>query len=350
MSIAYTADAVGIVIALGLAGLAGLGIVWLVGRTLVAVVGGRRSWTPFVVVAMLAGGALVLSLALDLIGTPTRAVVTSRRETARVTRRGGWNRTTQLGLRTAGSGVEQFLTLSPSYERYDALIEGDAVDLRTLTLSRAVSLVRDATQSTWTWLPWGWLAFGVAAAAAAFALWKLSPTVTIVIAIVAGLAWPLVSAWRDDAAANDTAARTEQATATVHEVTRVTAWHLGSRRSSRARRAFDEFVLVQPYDVVTLEFTPPGARGSVLAVDAVDVAGDAAPVALRDARVPVHFAASRPRDAQLDGYARRWHWRDMAGVYRESVLVVAVFLGGLLALSWGWRRLTAVLRAAASRR
>lgn len=350
MSLAYTADAFGIVIALGLAALAGLGVVWLVGRVLLAMTGGNRSWTPAVVVAMLVGAALTLSLALDTIGTRTRAVVTSRRETASVTRRGGWNRTTQLGLRTTGSGVEQFLTLSPSFERYDALVEGDTVDLRTLTIFRGVSLVRDAQQNSRTWLPWGWLFVGIGGAAAAFLAWKVSPTLVVVIAIVVGLGWPIVSAWRDDAAANDSAARTAHATATVRAVTRVTEWHLGSRRSSRWSRAFDEYVLAQPYDVVTLEFTPPGALGSVLAVDAVDVAADAPPVAKADARMSVRFAAEHPRDAQLEGFTRRWHWRDMAGVYRESVLVLAVFVAGLLALSWGWSRITRALKQAAGRR
>lgn len=348
MSLGYTPGAVGLVIILSLAALAGLGLVALVGRLALAAVGVRQSWTPLFLLAALVGGVLALSLALDTVGARVTAVVTSKRETLAVTRSGGWNRTRQVAAHTTSGDPEQFLTLSPAVARYDALAEGDTIELRLLRAG-PLSVVRDATLSTWTWLPWRWIAIGLLAAVALLVLWRVSPSTLVVGVLVGGVTWPLQQAWRDDRQANDLAPMTVPATGVVQEVTRVTEWRLASRTSRRGN-AFSQYTLALPYDVVTLLVTPPGAKSAVLAVDAVDVAADAPPIATRGTALAVHYAPDDPRDVRIDGRARRWHWRDMAGLYGEDAGVLVLIVAGAVALSWGSTRIRQALGARLRRR
>lgn len=348
MSLGYTPGTVGLVIVLSLAALAGLGIVAFVARLVLGAVGIRRTWTPLFLLASLVGGTLALSLALDTVGDRVAAVVTSKRETLTVTRRGGWNRTRQIAARTTSGEPEQFLTLSPTEARYDALAEGDTVPLRLLRAG-PLSVVRDAQLTTWTWLPWGWIAAAGLAALAIVALWTLSRSLVVVAAVIVGVSWPLVSAWRDDRDANDLSRMTVTATGVVSDVIRVTRWRFGSGTGSGSN-TFSTFDVRVPYDVVELQVTPPGARGEVLAVDAVDVAAEAPPTATRGATVSLRYAPGQPRDVRLDGHTRRWHWRDMAGVYAEDIGLLLLFVAGALALSWAGTRLSTAFRAALRRR
>lgn len=348
MSLGYTPGAVGLVIILSFAALAGLGIVAFVARLVLAAVGIRRSWTPLFLLATLIGGVLALSLALDTVGARVTAVVTSKRETVTITRSGGWNRTRQVAAHTTSGDPQQFLTLSPTEARYDALAEGDTIALRLLRAG-PLSVVRDAQMTTWTWLPWTWIGVGLLGALVVVGAWKTARSLVVVVAVVAGVTWPLVSAWRDDRDANDLARMSVTATGVVGDVTRGTEWRLGSATSSSSR-TFTTFDVRVPYDVVEVQVTPPGARSAVLAVDAVDVAADAPPTATRGATVTLRYAPGQPRDVRLDGHTRRWHWRDMAGVYAEDIGLILVFVAGALALSWAGTRLSTAFRAALRRR
>lgn len=98
--------------------------------------------------------------------------------------------------------------------------------------------------------------------------------------------------------------------------------------------------LNQPYDVVTLAFTPLGARWPVLTADAIDD-GSLRGLAV-GAAVPVHYAPGVPRHARIDGAARTFEVRNGRDALLDAVLIVAALGGAYLVLTGlgraVWRR------------
>ena len=346
MSVGYTPETFGLLIVLAFAGVLGLGVVWRLLRGALKVAGVTSDgWALVALATLLGAGLLAGSVALDTQGERAPVVVTSKRETLWVTRRGGWNRTYQVSARATGAGPEQIVNLSPSQSRYDSLAEGDQFGVRMLRAG-SLSVIRDERDSTRTVLPWPWLLGGGAALVVLVLAWRLVASLVVVVVVIGGVTLPLVNAYRDWLAAENLAPMTERATATVRDVTRVTEWRLSSRQTSRSQnRAFENFELPQHYDVVSLDLTPAGARTSVLGVDAVDVATGSPPVLAPGAHVDVRFAAGDPRDVRLDGRTRRWHWRDMVSVYTQIWGVLAILVVGALAWAWVMRRARRAARA-----
>ena len=344
MSVGYTPESFGLIILGGFAAAIAVSLTYWLIRLVLRLLGVKKgdTWGFAIIAALLVGLFFTASVALDVVGEHDTAVVTSKQETLRVTRRGGWNRTATFGVRTTSGGDAQQAMLSASPARYDALAEGDTIDVRVLRY-RGLSLIRDAALSTRTWVPWTWVTAGALAIVVVVMVWKLVPSVLVIGGVLLFIGYPIVQAARDQAQADDESAMTARATGTVVDVTRVTEWHLGSRRGSRSGRGLTQYTLPQPYDVVEVEFTPPGARGKVLAVDAVDAEAPASPLLPRGATVNVRYAAADPRDVHIDGHTRRWHWRDMAHVYSESALVIAVLVGLAVAGAWFTRRVKRAL-------
>jgi hypothetical protein len=335
MSFGYTPESFGLIIVFGFVGVIVLGLLWRLFRAALRAAGITSDGLSLAMFAALIAGLLLAgSLALDTFGEHTTAVVTSKRETIQVTGQGGWRRTYQVGVRATGGGIAQIANLSPSREEYDAVLEGDRLGVRLLRAG-SLSVVRDDRDNTWTILPWAWL-LGLAIAVVTLVLaWRHLASLIIVIVVLGGVTWPLVNAYRDWRAAEDTNGITERATATVRNVTRVSEWRFRTRAGASSReRAFDEFQLPLHYDVVTLDLKPAGLRGSVLGVDAVDVAQNAPPVLAPGTRVEVRFDKQSPRDVRLDGHTRRWHWRDMLSVYGQIWFVLAVLVA--IAVAWAW--------------
>ena len=78
-------------------------------------------------------------------------------------------------------------------------------------------------------------------------------------------------------------------------------------------------VLAQPFEVVTLEFTPAGARFPVQTADAVDTGSVRGLV--EGATVRVHYAPDRPRAARIDGATRTFETRNG----RDTILLLGGF-------------------------
>ncbi len=92
--------------------------------------------------------------------------------------------------------------------------------------------------------------------------------------------------------------------------------------------------LNQPYQVVTLAFTPSGARWPVRTADAVD---SGSVRGLRDgAVVAVRYAPATPRAARIEGARRTFETRNGRDAFWEAVLVA----GALLAVYLVFQRVT----------
>lgn len=91
--------------------------------------------------------------------------------------------------------------------------------------------------------------------------------------------------------------------------------------------------LHQPFQILDLEFTPPGASETVHAIDLIDQGS--VPSLHRGAMVTVVYPAGRPHSARISGARRHYAW-DLL-VY---VLILSYGIGGaLLAVAWPIMRL-----------
>jgi hypothetical protein len=353
MNIGYTPESFGILILLGFVAVFVLVILSQLARLIARLFGSKNGALVFGLFAgMVALGFIGASFALDTMGERVSGRVTSRRETAWVNQRGGWRHLYQLNLSFSAKGVtlpavklndsgviesflkdkgEQHSTFNPDAATYDRTQVDDTIELRALRVG-GLSLVRDAGRNTFTMLPWGWIGFGLLALAALTLAWRRIGSLVVIAVVPLVVIVPLVNAWRDQRAADDLSAMTARATATVREVTRVKEWDFGGNRSRN--NVFDEFALRQHYDVVNLEFTPEGYRGPVIGVDAIDAPTDSAPAFVNGTTVEIHYDPNNPREARVEGRSRTWHWRDMLGVYTDSLLALLAIL--ILLSLYGW--------------
>jgi hypothetical protein len=353
MNFGYTPESFGLLILLGFGALIILVILFQLARLIARLFGAKSDSLALGLFAgMVALFFFGASLTLDTMGERVSGRVLSRRETVWVSGRGGWRHQYQLDLSFSAKGVtlpavklndagviEGFLkdkgaqhsTFDPDAATYDRMQVNDPIDLRVLRLG-GLSLVRDANRNTFTMLPWFWIVFGLLALALLILAWRLVGSLVIIGVAPLVVILPLVNAWRDQRAADDFSAMTARATATVREVTRVKVWDFASMRSRY--RDINRFELRQHYDVVNLEFTPAGYRGSVIGVDAIDAPNDSAPTFVKEAAVEIRYDPDNPREARLEGRSRTWHWRDMLGVYIDLSLVFVAIL--ILLLLYGW--------------
>lgn len=353
MDIGYTPESFGFVILLGVVAVFALIILFQLARLIARLFGSKNDTLALGLFAgMVALVFFGASLALDTMGERVSGRIMSRREAVWVNHRGGWRHQYLLDLSFSAKGVappavklndggviesflkdkgEQHSTFNPDAATYDRTQVNDAIELRALRIG-GLSLVRDASRNTFTTLPWGWIGFGLLALAALILAWRRVGSLVIIAVAPLMVILPLVNAWRDQRAADDLSAMTARTTATVREVTRVKEWILGGMR--RRSRDFDEFALRQHYDVVNLEFTPAGYRGPVVGVDAIDAPTDSTPAFAKGTTVEIRYDPKDPREARLEGRSRTWHWRDMLGVYTDSLLALLAIL--ILLSLYGW--------------
>ena len=102
--------------------------------------------------------------------------------------------------------------------------------------------------------------------------------------------------------------------------------------------------LNQPYQVVTLAYTPSGARWPVRTADAVD---SGSVRGLREGSVvAVRYAPATPRQVRIDGAARTFETRNGRDAFRDSLLLGGAMLALFLAFHWVrqkvWRRAPAI--------
>lgn len=367
MSIGYTAESLPLLVLLGIGSIFIIPLLlWalaLLGRLLG--LSGSRLMLPFLALS-LGGGLLALSLALDGSGVVRPAQVIERRETVRVRREGDWRHELQLLLRytTDGSPLPPLVdpemarlealqigsgftlvALAPPPAFFDAVGVGDTIELRVLEIGDLFSLIRPATLSTRTVVPWRPLAIGSALAAMGTTLWLLRRTVagrlTAVVAALFLLLWPLGDAylgWQQ----RETATPPLTAQARVRAVTRVTEIEpFASEESS-------PIAVPQHYDIVQFEFVPRGASAAVIGVDAIDMpAGD--PARYPPGRtIDIVYSADTPRAAHIPGHTHRYHLMNVAAIYADWGLYI-MFASALIAAIWVASKLLGQRWAAATR-
>lgn len=96
----------------------------------------------------------------------------------------------------------------------------------------------------------------------------------------------------------------------------------------------------QPIDVVGVEFVPAGRADPVLAVDLIDAGS--VPGLAKDAAVSIAYEAAAPRTAYIQGAARTFPTRNLAGTFEQAalyLLVVGVLLTVAHYLGRGYKRL-----------
>ena len=347
MGIGFSPDNAGLLILLSLAALVvPFGLLWLVGLLLSAL-RIRVGCLPGAGAALaLLGVAVVAPLAVDAVGQPLQAQVIQKTESVRVRSEGNWSDDLSLAVRydvtgrplppftdyaqaqgevMAAGRDQEVVLLRPTPTDFDRVQVGDSVAVRVVRVREVFSLVTLVGRSTPTLLPWPTLAAWVGGGLLALLAWGARKTplgyLPLGLLVLAGLAYPLVNSYQTWQAYEDLSAATARGEATVRDVTRVTEVNLCPRGGERCRT-----VLAQPYDIVQVEFVPPGPRERevVIGVDAVDAVPGSAGRFQKGAAVAVLYPPDAPREVRIVGERRTHYWQTMVSVYLDNALVLAV--------------------------
>ena len=305
-----------------------LTIVYLVGR----LIGGTRlPWLgPVLAVAAVLSGPFWLSTAFDRFGVTEHAVVVRRSESIRRTWNGGFDRRFSLDLKYPRS--DESFPVRVDQRHFDQVVFGDPVTVVALQIRKSFARLESMSSREWlaVVMPWGVLVVigTLAAFAAGLALYGGSGTVgtirkTAALFLLLGAGW---TCYRDNTPYGGSeipAAPTLAGEARVRAVHRVT--HVGSSTRSRG------WGLAAPYQLVELEFTPRGFRGSVVAVDAIDDAS--IPYLAPSQSLAITYSPATPRIARLRPGSRRFEV-DNRSVFRTYSLLAVLVVGGTVLLGW----------------
>lgn len=255
---------------------------------------------------------------LDSYGTQTRGVITEKLETVRVTY-GEWFRRFQIvaAYRLPGLSTERHAICDVDEKTFDSLHKGNTVSVHYvpgLLQQPFVSAAHLSPCSPGASISWNpavmrsVIIAGIAFIGILF-LWRV---LRIRLA-----AWLLVP-WLALSVAALCLPRTEPvprhqvpATATVTGITNVTTLGGAGR---------DAIELSHPYQVVRLQFTPPGSDAPVVAVDKIDTGS--LPNLQEGHAVPIVYEQDHPRIASLQGGTRLFPGRAL----RMVVLLCLVFI------------------------
>lgn len=300
---------------------------------------------PLIFFLLLGGPLLAASIDIDMRGAVAPGEVRAKQETISV-RYGNWTRRTSIEV--SYQPVEQSFSENTSIAvdptTYDRLHVGSEVSvryqpnpaLRAIILLPSARLTQQSTVSAIVdRLPANAAQLGLLAAGGVvlFLLWRglrLKIASWLLAAYVAAAAVYLAYA-----SANYTPPEPRAiANATVREI-HETRWRARSSRSGSSIRP-------DPFDVVELEFVPPGMRDPVVAVDEVDLASGAQ--LEKAAQTTISYSVANPREAEIVGAAHPSYWGYLLrnGVY---VLVLLVVLLALSALDGQIRRRRRAQRA-----
>jgi hypothetical protein len=252
----------------------------------------------------------------------------------------------------AAAGAQESTNLRVDPDNYARVRLGDAFALRVLRLHDEVALVRPANRSTRSEVPWDTLTPWLVIAACAVVAWGLRKTrlgagPLRLIALVA-LAYPLVHSYQVWRERDDLSRASQHATATVVATTRITGITLGGFRG----RGYTHFDVAQPYDVVQVEFLPPGFPEKILTADAVDArpdGGGGSGLQPGDA-VDVLYAPDDPYGARLTGHTRTHHWQTTRGAYQSRLMMLGLSVVLILLLTTFLPRLAARVLSVGLRR
>lgn len=344
MSIGHTPDSVVILILLVFAAIPAFFVLGLVGRLLRWLLRVKNpDFAFYFTIGAIIVAVLGSSLYLDLYGEVVPGSVVKKAEEIEYREEGDWRHKLTLTVEytLAGQGVATAV-LSPPVDLFDAVIEGETVPLRVLNFGEWPSLVRPASQSTLTWLPWRWIGGILALILALVALWKVSNTrigcLPGVFFVCALATIPFINKWWEWQRSMDASLTPLRASTRIESVQRVTWLDPLPGESNNGESWETGFTVPQPYDVVTVRYQPEGYPDWVLGVDAVD-AGE--PAVQPGIAVIVAYSAGDPRQVRLLDASRLHHWVNPLGWVQDQMVNLAISLGLMVAASWAGDRLKA---------
>lgn len=293
----------------------------------------------FVIALPLVGVIVGTSLYLDRTGVVVPAQVLKKTETIAYRKEGDWRHRYQVQLQyTTTDGAAPAARFFTTPALFDALHEGSKTAVRTVSINGWFNLVRLADQSTWTWIPWRWVAIGLAAPLLLWLGWqylqnKIGCALLLLIALVIFVT-PFVfkfMAWRNS---QDLSLTPLRATGVVTAVERVTKIDPLPGDSGDGDEWETEIEAVQPYDIVVIRYTPIGHEEPVLGVDAIDVGSQ---VITPTMSIELAYAASDPRSVRIVQGAHSHHWKNPVEWLKQQALAGLLILALLGGLHW-WGR------------
>lgn len=266
-----------------------------------AIVGGKQApWLGVVLVLLGLGSTpLLLGWLLDHFGVVERAVVADRRESVSLRINGAWRPEYWVTVKYP-SAPAQLHRLRADVASYDRLGFGDPVGVRSLPIRRSTARLEMTSSAQWlrAYPRFGQaiIALGVVAVIVGLVIFGgkgARGTVRKLIGVsLVGLGgFSVYQDLKPYQGGPTPTPPTSRASGTVKRITRVSSLYPASGSAERAWR------LAKPYRVVTAEFTPAGARGGMLAVDAVDE--ESIPNLAVGDQIAVQYSTGSPRSARL---------------------------------------------------
>ena len=304
----------------------------VVGNLLRRLSGVQSPLLGLLVTALPLVGAIVgTSLYLDNTGVVASAQVLKKTESIDYRKEGDWRHHYQVQVQYAmPDGTTPAATFSTTAAVFDALHEGSKTAVRTVSIHGWFNLARLADQSTWTWIPWNWVAIGIAVLLLGWVGWqflrnKVGCALLLLVAVVIFIT-PFVFKfieWQSSENPNRTPLR---ATGVVTEVRRVTEIDPLPDDGHSSREWDTDIEAVQPYDIVVIRYTPVGHEEPVLGVDAIDVGSQ---VITPTMSIDLAYAATDPRAVRIVNGTHSHHWKNPVEWLKQQALAVFIILAFL---------------------
>ena len=295
------------------------------------------------IVLLLFGPLIGASLYLDTAGKIVPAQVVKREESIDYREQGDWQHKFSFVIQyddenqsNEANQLEVTAHFGADAATFDRLHEGEIISVRTVNVGRWLNLVRLANQTTLTWLPWKWIGGGLGVIMFGIGLWRLSKVRfgygVIAIILLALAVWPLLTQLGEGQRSEDLSLTPLRATGTIQAIERVTEIDpLPSYGSGGSNSWETRINTLQPYDIVSVRFTPQGYEQSVLGVDAVDANSV---VVQPDAPVEVAYARTEPRSVRLLSGTRSHYWKNPFEWVKQQILSLLLIALLILAFSW----------------
>ncbi|HYE72853.1 MAG TPA: hypothetical protein VEF04_05960 [Blastocatellia bacterium] len=245
---------------------------------------GSKAKVGWLLVCAIILAPLILSLLLDLSGTTQQVKVVEKHERVTIDADGDWHRPMSVTVEyeTPGESLPARLGLGCDPQTFDALVEGQQVDVRLLDFGGVFKFARLKSHSTFSMFA---------------SLLPSNPD----------------GPWHE-------------ATAKVQRVVHVT-YH-SARRSN--------YDLRWPYDVVEFTFTPEGRQQTITAVDVIE-AGSVANI-YENSEVKIIWPEDDPRSAKIAGAIPGSFWKNWLYSFSEAIAFIIVLLA-IFAVFGYWKRM-----------
>ncbi len=338
MTIGVTPDNVGWLILLSLAAIPLFLLVVGLGAIIRRLFRIQNGFFAFAFGLVIGGGSLLgASLYLDLAGQVVPAKVLNKDEQVTYRAEGDWRHPLRVTISYVASeqptATASFTVDGPTF---DALYEGGDTLVRILPVQPWLSLVRLANQSTRTWLPWPWIGGGLAVVVALVGLWRWANRtklgcLSLLLFLFALTTLPFILKfleWQQSRVLQQAPLRATVTVQAVHHV----IWLDPLPSHSSHGDGWDTSIDVpQPYDIVTVRYTPQGHDQSLLGVDVVDATQSTIGEGME---LSAAYTQDNPRRIFLLGVNRSHYWKNpLAWVGIQVGFLVAIGLG-IWGLGW----------------